>query len=243
LPLANIGMYWVASANPPDKKHALFRGGGRGAWLRTWLLKKRECPFTSFWRKGPGGSCRPPSSLFGLFRCAFCMALRSLQGPVCFFDLCVAPPSEWKRWRGVSKRRHSIVIKNMFHTSLNQVYGHSSNFSFRFTSRLGHRSVPNLFKFFDCFRSLVAKCEYRRDTASVLCKHWHVLSGDSWMWVQTWCCDCPLQTLACIEWRELNVSTDMMLQLSLANIGMYWVASANPPEDKIKLFRGGGRGA
>ena len=37
-----------------------------------------------------------------------------------FFDLCSAPPSELNWRRGVAKRRHSIVDKNMFQISLNQ---------------------------------------------------------------------------------------------------------------------------
>ena len=40
----------------------------------------------------------------------------------CFFlfDLRSAPPSELNWRRGVAKRRHSIVYKNMFQISLNQ---------------------------------------------------------------------------------------------------------------------------
>ena len=37
-----------------------------------------------------------------------------------FFDLCSAPPSELNWQRGVAKRRHSIVDKNMLQISLNQ---------------------------------------------------------------------------------------------------------------------------
>ena len=37
-----------------------------------------------------------------------------------FFDLCSAPPSELNWRRGVAKRRHSIVYKNMFQNNLHQ---------------------------------------------------------------------------------------------------------------------------
>ena len=43
-----------------------------------------------------------------------------LKASLFFVDLCSAPPSEIDWRRGVAKRRHSIVYKNMSQMSLNQ---------------------------------------------------------------------------------------------------------------------------
>ena len=60
------------------------------------------------------------SRSLGCFVMGSAWAHLRLKAFIFLFDLCSAPPSELNWLRGVAKRRHSIVYKNMFQISLHQ---------------------------------------------------------------------------------------------------------------------------
>ena len=85
------------------------------------VVEDKGVPIQKLWKQR---SWRPRSPSLVDLRAVLSRVLHGLRfapRPVLLFDLCVALPSGWKWWRGVAKRRRSIVLKKQMQISSNRL--------------------------------------------------------------------------------------------------------------------------